>query len=436
MTTEEIYGLGWPGKRAAFLEAWKGSNGSLDAREGDGVNSSNTGNIFVDGDNLEVLRIFQDSYLGKVKMIYIDPPYNTGKQFIYKDKFFEKKGSYEDKSGETMLCGRFHSKWLSMIFPRLILSRNLLRRDGVIFISIDENEQANLKLLCNEVFGEKNFVANIAWDRSTSPKNDSKFFSFGIDYILVYAKDRKYCKIGRMPRTNNILAKYRNIDDDIRGVWCPGNLTAKTYSEKYDYAIETPDGRFVKPCQGSCWRVSKKRFQELLDDNRIWFGKNGLTNPYMKRFLSEVRPGMVPTNLWSYKDVGSNQEARRELRDLFDGKIYFAGSKPLRLLKRIVRLANFKDGDIGLDFFAGSGSTAHAIMGVSAEDGINRKFIMVQIPELCDEKWDAVKDGYSSIAEIAKERIRRAGKKILSSVCSKYWSRDVGFKVLRFKNGG
>ena len=434
------FGLVWPNSSISGLRATI-DRIPLHEHEDEGVNQDITNNLFIEGDNLYALRSLQKDYINKIKMIYIDPPYNTGKKFIYVDKFSENSRDYnkrlletgEDKTHSKDSSGRLHANWLDMILPRLMLAKVLLKEDGVIFISIDENEQANLKLLCNEVFGEENFLACITWERSSGRKNDSKYFSLGTDYILVYAKDKSSFELKKLPRTDAVNSRYKNMDNDYRGRWCAGSLTAKTYSEKYDYPITTPSGRVVNPCQGSCWRVTKERFQELLRTNRIWFGRDGLCNPTIKRFLSEVQDGLVPTTLWKFDEVGSYQEARKEIRDLFDGKVYFSGTKPVKLLSRIVHISNFKDGDIGLDFFAGSSSTAHAIMDVSAKDGINRKFIMVQLPELCDEKSDAFNDGYKNLADISKERIRRAGKRVLRGGYHGKWNRDVGFKVLKYR---
>ena len=439
---QERYHLDWPGKREALLTANTPITTTLRPRRKESVDFGTTKNLFVEGDNLEVLKMLQETYLGKIKMIYIDPPYNTGSDFIYRDDFaentndFYKRSNQKDGKGNRLVAsfessGRFHSDWLCMMYPRLRLARNMLRDDGVIFISVDDNEQSSLKKLCNEIFGEKNFLACVVWQRAFSPKNDAKHLSTNHDYILIYSKDCNVCKIGKLPRTKKADDRYKNLDNDHRGNWISGDLTVKTYSEKYDYPITTSKGRVVNPAHGSCWRVSKERFQELVDDNRIWFGEDGSTVPRLKRFLSEVQSGMVPTTLWTHQEVGHNQEGRQELKALFDDKGYFDGPKPVRLISRIIQLANFQDHEICLDFFAGSSTTAHAVMELNAEDGCNRKFIMVQIPEVCNQKTEAAKAGYATIAEISKERIRRAGKKVLGGECHVGWDKDIGFRVLK-----
>ena len=439
---QERYHLDWPGKREALLTANTPITTTLRPCRKESIDFGTTKNLFVEGDNLEVLKMLQETYLGKVKMIYIDPPYNTGNDFIYRDDFaentndFYKRSNQKDGKGNRLIAdiksiGRFHSDWLCMMYPRLRLARNVLKDDGVIFISVDDNEQSSLKKLCNEIFGESNFLACVVWQRIFSPKNDAKHLSASHDYILIYSKNYNVCKIGKLPRTKKADDRYKNLDNDHRGEWASDNLTVKSYSEKYDYPITTPSSRIVNPAHGRCWCVSEKRFQELVDDNRIWFGADGSNVPRLKRFLSEVQPGMVPTTLWTHQEVGHNQEGRQELKALFDGKGYFDGPKPVRLISRIIQLANFQDHEICLDFFAGSSTTAHAVMKLNAEDGCNRKFIMVQIPEECGEKTEAAKAGHATIAEISKERIRRAGKKVLEGECHVGWDKDIGFRVLK-----
>ena len=320
--------------------------------------------------------------------------------------------------------GRFHTNWLNMMFPRLRLAANLLRDDGVIFISIDDNEIDNLKKLCNEVFGEENFIAQLIWERAYSPKNDAKYISNSHDYVLMYAKKLEDFKIGRLPRTEEANARYSNPDNDPRGEWKSTDMSVKTFSESGNYPITTPTGNVVYPPAGRCWSLSRSTFEEKLKDNRISFGANGDGAPRIKTFLSELKyDGMSPTSILFYKDVGHSQEGRQELKKLFDDKGYFDGPKPIRLLNRLLTLANVQNDDIILDFFSGSATTAHAVMQLNAEDGGNRQFICVQLPELCSEKSEAFKAGYKNICEIGKERIRRAGKKILGncnnqSVCN------------------
>lgn len=429
---EERYQFTWPDKRAASRLA----NSETDKTLRPDLNASedfwNTENLYIEGDNLDVLKVLRENYLGAIKMIYIDPPYNTGNEFVYNDDFTE---SYEgflesckvyDENGNLQFDpkangesnGRFHTDWLNMIYPRLKVARDLLADDGVIFISIDEHEIDNLKKVCGEIFGAQNFVGMVIWERAFAPKNDAKYFSDSHDYVAVYAKSLNNFIIGKLPRTEEANSRYTNPDNDPRGPWTADNLTVKTYSATYDYPITTPGGRVVNPAHGSCWRVSKERFAEMVADNRVYFGEDGNNVPRQKRFLSEIQDGMTPTTIWKFKEVGHNQEGRQEVKKLFDGKGYFDGPKPTRLLDRILLIANLDKSDIILDFFSGSATTAHAVMKLNAEDGGKRKFIMVQLPEVTDEKSEARKAGYETICQIGEERIRRAGKKILEEVRS------------------
>lgn len=429
----ERYGMDWPGKKDALRLIQTPSAATLKPCRDESVNFDTTENLFIEGDNLEVLKLLQKSYYGKVKMIYIDPPYNTGKEFIYPDNYSEsleayleyagQKGRWKDSKGANSKENpRHHTKWLNMMYPRLYLARNLLQDDGVIFISIDDNEVSNLRKLCDEIFGEENFVANVVWQRAFSPKNDSKYLSENHDHILMFAKNISFFDAGRLDRTEEANERYNNPDNDSRGDWMSGDLTVKTYSEKYDYPIKTPSGREVKPTGGRCWSMPKEKLQELIKDNRIWFGADGNNVPRLKRFLSEVQEGMVPTTIWLHQEVGHNQEGRQELKELFDDKGFFDGPKPVRLLKRILHISTsafsatpretFSEPDITLDFFAGSATTAHAVLDQNKQDGGNRKFIMVQLPEPCAEDSEAFKAGYKTIADIGKERIRRMIKNI------------------------
>ena len=425
----ERYGLSWAGKSDAYKVLQQQTTTTLIPEPEQSVDWDNAQHVFIEGENLEVLKLLQKSYFGQVKMIYIDPPYNTGSDsFIYPDKFSETKEEYlqriGDKNDEGYMLrqgafrpnrkesGQYHSNWLNMMLPRLYLARNLLREDGVIFVSIDDNEAANLKLLMDEVFGAENFIAQVVWQRAFSPKSDAKFLSENHDYVLLYAKHATNFNIGLLERTDEANARYKNIDNDSRGVWISDNLTVKTYSEKYDYSIVTPSGRNVSPSHGSCWRVSKEKLEQLIDDNRIWFGEDGGNVPRLKRFLSEVQDGMVATTLWLHKEVGHNQEGRQELKELFDGKGYFDGPKPIRLLSRIFKVANTQNNDIILDFFAGSGTTAQAVMELNEEDGGNRRYICVQLPEKTEENSEAAKAGYATIADITAARIKKVIDKI------------------------
>lgn len=436
----EKYKFEWKGKAECLRLAQKRSTGTLRPCPEESVNWDTTKNLYIEGDNLEVLKLLQTAYYRKVKMIYIDPPYNTGNDFVYEDDFADPLARYKEVTQQTTksnpeTMGRFHTNWLNMMYPRLRLAANLLRDDGVIFISIDDNEVDNLKKLCNEVFGEENFVAQLIWERAFSPKNDAKYVSNSHDYVLMYARNISDFKIGQLDRSEEAESRYKNPDNDPRGKWTSGDLSVKTYNASSDYEIITPSGRKVLPPHGACWRVSKERFNELVDDNRIWFGENGDNVPRLKRFLSEIKEGIVPTSILFYKDVGHSQEGRQELKKIFDDKGYFDGPKPIRLIRRLLTMANTDDDSIILDFFSGSATTAHAVMQLNAEDGGNRQFIMVQLPEVCDEKSEAYKAGYKNICEIGKERIRRAGKKILEEnnqmTLEDKEQLDIGFKVFK-----
>ena len=430
------------------------SNMTLRPSREESVNFDSTENLYIEGDNLEVLKLLREDYLGKVKVIYIDPPYNTGSDFVYEDDFSQSIEDYLGKSGQSDSVGnklvhnpesngRFHTDWLNMLYPRLKVSKDLLSDDGVILISIDENEVDNLSKLCNEIFGENNCVGKVVWERAFAPKNDAKYLSDSHDYICIYAKNINYFQIGLLPRTEEANARYKNPDNDPKGPWSPDNMTVKTYSAAYDYEITTPNGTIMSPPNGRCWFTSKERMQKLIDEGRVWFGEDGGNMPRLKRYLSDVQQGMTPTTIWKYTDVGHNQEGRQEVKSLFDGKGYFDGPKPLRLMERILTVANSGQDDIVLDFFSGSATTAHAVMNKNANDGGHRRFILVQLPEDTDPKSEAFKSGYTNICEIGKERIRRAGKKILEEqaaaeseggLFAQSESKpkvDVGFRVLK-----
>jgi len=420
----EKYKFEWKGKAECLKLAQKRSTGTLRPCPEESVNWDSTQNLYIEGDNLEVLKLLQTAYYRRVKMIYIDPPYNTGNDFVYADDFADPMARYKEVTQQTTksnpeTMGRFHTNWLNMMYPRLRLAANLLRDDGVIFISIDDNEVDNLKKLCNEVFGEENFVAQFIWERAFAPKNDAKYVSNSHDYVLMYAKALESFTIGQLSRSEETENRYKNPDNDPRGKWTSGDLSVKTYNANSDYEIITPSGRKVKPPHGACWRVSKQRFDELVADNRIWFGENGDNVPRLKRFLSEIKEGIVPTSILFHKDVGHSQEGRQELKRLFDDKGYFDGPKPVRLLRHLMTIANTDEDAILLDFFSGSATTAHAVMQLNAEDSGNRRFILVQLPEVCDEKSDAHKAGFQNICEIGKERIRRAGAKLVQEQAEK-----------------
>lgn len=437
----ECYQFTWVGKNAAKAEAARSTDKTLRPVPEDSVDWENTKNLYIEGDNLEVLKLLQRSYMGKVKMIYIDPPYNTGNDFVYDDDFARTAAEEDLEAGNvdelglryrknTDSNGKFHSDWCSMIYPRLLVARLLLTEDGVIFISIDNNEVRNLRNICDEVFGAGNFVATLVWERAFSPKNDAKFISNSHDYIVMYAKNINNFTIGRLPRTEEANARYSNPDNDPRGPWMSSDISVKTYNSACDYPITTPSGRVVEPPAGRCWRLSPKAFGERLRENRIWFGPNGDNTPRIKRFLSELKfEGMAPTSILFYKEVGHSQEGAQEVVSLFGDKGVFDGPKPVRLMQRLITLANLQENSIVLDFFSGSASTAHALMKTNAEKSTCCKFIMVQLPEEVSESKK--NQDYATIPEIGKERIRRAGKKIKEESPLTTQDLDTGFRVFR-----
>ncbi|WP_295430434.1 site-specific DNA-methyltransferase [uncultured Prevotella sp.] len=438
---EERYQFTWPDKRKAILAANAPISATLRPCPEESVNFDTTQNLYMEGDNLDVLKCLKETYLHKVKMIYIDPPYNTGNDFVYEDDFAESASEYLANSGQfdeqgnrlvtnTESNGRFHTDWLNMIYPRLKVARDLLTEDGVIFISIDDNEVENLRKVCDEIFGESNFIATLVWERAYSPKNDAKYISNSHDYVLMYAKSAANFVIGRLERTAEANARYSNPDNDPRGVWKPSDMSVKTYNAECDYSITTPSGRVVESPAGRCWRLSRNAFRERLQDNRIWFGSDGNSVPCIKRFITELKhDGMAPTSILFYKDVGHSQEGAQEVVSLFGDKGVFDGPKPVRLLERLITLANLKEDSIVLDFFSGSATTAHAVMKKNAEKAKHSRFIMVQLPEeVSDKKKD---QGYKNICEIGKERIRRAGAKIKADSPLTTQHLDTGFRVFK-----
>lgn len=438
--SNERYNFTWNGKSEAKKIALTPSTGTLRPCKNESKNWDTTKNLYIEGDNLEVLKLLQKSYHKKVKMIYIDPPYNTGKDFVYKDNFKDNIKNYleitrqVDSNGNRLstnseTSGRYHSDWLNMMYPRLKLARNLLKDDGVIFISIDDNEVANLRKLCDEIFGEKNFIRNVIWEKKYSPANDSKVISDTHDHILVYSKNISEWIMKLLPRTEEMNKRYSNPDNDPRGLWKPGGLSAKTYSSKYDYPIVTPSGKTVYPPTGSCWQVSREKLEMLIRDNKIYFGKEGDAKPQIKQFLTDVQDGVVSKSIWKYDEVGHNQTSRKELTDLFDGEFLFDNPKPTTLIERIFDITTFAENDIVLDFFSGSGSTAHAVFKYNLKHNLNLHFILIQIPDRVTVNSVAEQKGYKNICEIGKERIRRAGEIVKSE--SKKDDLDIGFKVLK-----
>lgn len=439
--TDEKYGLNWHGKRRARQLALTPSTGTLRPCPEDSVDWDTTKNLMIEGDNLEVLKLLQKSYAGKVKLIYIDPPYNTGKDFVYPDNFQDNIKNYLELTGQveggrkissnTEASGRFHTDWLNMMYPRLKLARNLLSEDGAIFITIDDSEISNLRKICDDVFGEENFIANVVWQKKYAPQNDATYFSDMHDHILVYAKLAKRTKndeqgwsLDLLPRTDSQNAAYKNPDNDPRGVWQSDNLSVKTYSAKNDYPITTPSGRVVCPPESRCWVVSSERYAELVADNRIWFASNGEGVPRLKRFLSEVQDGTVPVTWWTYQDCGHNQDAKKELKNFFENAdTIFDTPKPVKLLTRMLQLATKTDPNaLILDFFAGSGTTGQAVYEMNLTDDGKRRFILVQLPE-------PIENGKRTIAELTKERLRRAAKKLKDE--NPIVSGDLGFRTFK-----
>ncbi len=441
---DEAYEFTWVGKKAAIAEAGRPIRKTLRPCVEESKNWDTTENLYIEGDNLDVLKLLQESYLGKVKMIYIDPPYNTGNDtFVYPDNYTQAIEVYEeqiglfDEDGERLFRntesnGRFHSDWCSMMYPRLVLARNLLRNDGVIFISIDDNEVAQLRKICDEIFGASNFVDTVIWEKRYSPQNAAIWFSETHDYIVVYAKNKENWYPHLLERTDEMNARYRNLDNDPRGIWKPTDATAQAGhgTASQFYVLKAPNGKEHFLPSGRCWVYTENVMNEMIADNRVWFGSDGNNAPAIKRFLSDVKQGMACRTIWPYKEVGHNQEAKKEIKAIFPESVPFDTPKPTRLVERILRLASDLD-SIVIDFFSGSATTAHAVMQLNAEDGGKRKIIMVQLPEPCAEDTEAAKAGYKNICEIGKERIRRAGEKIKEDAGLTAQNFDIGFRVLK-----
>ena len=430
---DECYEFTWVGKKASIVEANKSIRKTLRPCPEESKNWDTTENLYIEGDNLEALKLLQEAYLGKVKMIYIDPPYNTGHDFIYNDRFEMDKQEYDqqiglfDEEGNKQFAEnsesnpRFHSDWCSMMYPRLMLARNFLADDGLFFVSIDDNEEQNIRKLCDEVFGESNFVACIVWQKIHSIKNDAKYFSENHEYALVYAKSVGSINLTLLPRTEEMNSRYKNPDNDPRGSWQSGDLVASGERNNGHFLVTSPKtGKTFDVPQGKHWVYSQENLLAMVADNRIWFGDDGNSFPRKKRFLTEVQDGRTPNTLWLSEDVGHNQAAAREVKALFDDRKFFDFPKPVNYIKQMLQIATDSDSII-MDFFSGSATTAHAVMAKNFQDVYDykpgkRKFIMVQLPEPCSEKSEAYKAGYKNICEIGKERIRRAGEKELMDI--------------------
>lgn len=441
---KEKYGMSWPGKARCFQIIQDRTTGTLKPVREESVDFDTTKNLFIEGDNLEVLKILQKSYFEKIKMIYIDPPYNTGKDFVYKDKFGQQLEEYlkltnqVDSEGKKLSTntdsdGRYHSNWMNMMYPRLYLARNLLKEDGVIFISIDDNEVDNLKKICNEIFGEENFIADIIWQGKKSVANDA-LISLSHTHNITYAKNKNIIKKIDF-RLEAINVKFANPDNDPRGNWVADPFEASGYRPNQMYDIKNPNtGEIFKPNEGCCWKNDFNKFQELIKDKRIWFGKDGKSKPMRKRFWSEAdERGRTPITIWS--DLPTTTNATVMLNELL-GRNIFDYPKPIELINRMLQLTTKNNAsDIVLDFFAGSGTTAHSVLDLNQKDNGNRQFILVQFPEITDPDTEAFKAGYKTISDISKERIRQVIKKIKDEQKQKKLSAgnklDLGFKVFK-----
>ena len=444
---DEKYGLNWHGKRRARQLALTPSTGTLRPCPEDSVDWDTSQNLMIEGDNLEVLKLLQKSYAGKVKLIYIDPPYNTGKDFVYPDNFQDNIKNYLELTGQieggqkissnTEASGRFHTDWLNMMYPRLKLARNLLHEDGFIFVSIDDNEVTNLRVVLDDIFGAENFVASVIWQKKYSTKADSKDFSESHDFLICYRRS-EVAQIRGLPRSDAQEATYKNPDGDPRGAWASDNLLRTEVREYAIFPISGPSGQEHWPPEGSSWRFNKEKISELIAENRIWFGETGNSKPRLKRFRSEVRDAIPPQTIWTFDQVGHTDEGTKQLAELFGGtRSPFPNPKPTRLLQRVVQIGS-QDGDIVMDFFAGSGTTAQAAMEQNALEGISRRFVAVQLPEPLDEanKEDQAAIHFCdqlhqprTIAELTKERIRRAGAKIKAD--NPLFVGDTGFRVFK-----
>ena len=433
---EEAYEFTWVGKRAAIAEAGRPIRKTLRPCPEESRDWDTTENLYIEGDNLDVLKLLQESYLGKVGMIFIDPPYNTGNDFVYRDNFTIGRDEYDEDSGaidedgdrlfrNTESNGRFHSDWCSMLYPRLVLARNLLKDDGVIFISLDDTEIANLRHMCDEVFGSSNFVGWLVWQHSIQPKGYTGTMSIHHNHMLCYQKSANY-DLGSFERTDEDNKAYSNPDNDPNGPWRSGDVRNALYRPNLIYDIISPSGKVIKPCDNG-WRWSKETVEEKIATGEIIFSADE-TRIIRKIYLKNLA-GRTPESIWFAKDVGSTRDAMGELKKLF-GNAPFDTPKPTKLIKRMLVMTNNPDAII-LDYFSGSSSTADAVMQLNAEDGGKRKFIMVQLPELCAEGTEAAKAGYKTICEIGKERIRRAGDKIKDEAGLTAQGLDIGFRVLK-----
>jgi adenine-specific DNA-methyltransferase len=442
----ERYGLSWNGKRAARAQALTPPHGTLRPMAAESLDWHLTQNVFIEGDNLETLKLLGKSLFGKVSLIYIDPPYNTGKDFVYYDDFRDPIGQYRAATGQTVdgrvassnqeSGGRFHTNWLNMMLPRLVVSRSLLKKNGAIFMSIDDCELPRLRMLCDEVFGEENFVGCAVWQKKYSPQNDAQHLSELHEYVLGYARDAAEWRARLLPRTEEARQRYKNPDGDPRGDWKAGDLSTKTKAAGHSYPITGPTGKVFMPPTGRQWGPSLETFNRMLSEGRVWFGEHGENVPSMKQFLTEVQDGTVPTTLWLRDEVGDNQAAVRELKSL---GIPFDSPKPTTLLRHLLKIATSpSEPCIVLDFFAGSGTTGHAVLLQNAEDGGQRRFITVQLPEPVSETEVSQRDAAafckdlgrpSNLAEITKQRLRLSIARLKAD--QPLFAGDLGFRVYK-----
>ncbi|WP_193725326.1 site-specific DNA-methyltransferase [Achromobacter mucicolens] len=440
---QERYHLNWPGKREALLTANAPIAKTLRPVREKSVGFDSTKNLFIEGDNLDALKLLQETYLGKVKMIYIDPPYNTGNDFIYEDDFAEDARSFlvrsnqVDDSGVRLVAntetnGRFHSDWLSMLYPRIKLARTLLSDDGVIFVSADDSEIANLIRLCDEIFGEANFVANFVWEKRTNREN-RKVVSSRHDYVVCYVRNQTpgTRALKQLPMSAKALANYKNPDNDPRGLWKsdPAHAQAGHGTKEQFYVLTAPNGKTHELESGRCWLYTEKAMKKEIAEGKIWFGKDGNGVPRIKTYLDAKERGLTPESILFADEVGTNESAKNLLKELFSGRAVFDTPKPVGLIQTLIQLSC--DEGIVLDFFAGSGTTAEAIFELNAVDGRERRFILVQLPEALAADSEAYKSGYRDIAHVGMERVRRAGKKVLAVGSSEVWNKDTGFRVLK-----
>ena len=445
---EEKYGLNWSGKRRARRLALTPSLGTLRPAQEDSVDWTSTRNLMIEGDNLEVLKLLQKSYAGAVKLIYIDPPYNTGNDFVYPDDYTDSLGNYLRRTSQvsdegrrntsnTESNGRFHTDWLDLVYPRLCLARSLLAQDGLLAVSIDERESGNLRALLDDIFGEENLVSEVVWEKMYTVKNDASHLSDAHEYVFLYAKDIERFDIGLLPRSAEMDARYTNPDNDPRGAWKAIPLYASGERKNGRFPVISPTGIQHLPSKDSHWRFAREQVETLIADGRIYFGKDGNGQPNYKRFLEEIDKGIRARSLWRHNEVGTNDSAKAEIKTLFPETPPFQFPKPTSLIRRVIEVSAVVDGII-LDFFAGSGTTGHAVMAQNAADGGNRRYILVQLPEpldpalkeqnvaadFCDELGKP-----RNIAELTKERLRRAATNIKAATPEAAF--DAGFRVYK-----